>query len=123
MKKAVTMTIALLLCLTVLWGCTQEHTEPTTQGSFCRVLCLQNDGMIVEIPDMDLGYVYVKHINADLQIDPLDTVVMEFSESDLKPANEAFVDFFGVERIYEYTLEAPISIRLADTSKGEPTFG
>ena len=122
MKKIVRSIVVLILCLTVLWGCTQKEPE-TKPGEFCRVLCLKDDGFVVEIPDTNLGYVYVKHADATLEIKPLDTVVIEFSESDLQTADEAFVDFFGQTHRYSYILETPKSIRLADTEAGEPTFG
>ena len=123
MKRAVFLIITIILCVALFQGCAKDATEVVTQGEFCRVLCIKEDGIVVEIPDTDLGYVYVKYTNADLEIEPLDTVVIEFSESDLKSANEKFTDFFGEELTYLNILENPKSIRLADPSIGEPTFG
>ena len=123
MKRAVFLIITIILCVALFEGCAKDVTEVVTQGEFCRVLCIKEDGIVVEIPDTDLGYVYVKYTNADLEIEPLDTVVIEFSESDLKSANEKFTDFFGEELTYLNILENPKSIRLADPSIGEPTFG
>lgn len=123
MKRAVFLIITIILCVALFEGCAKDATEVVTQGEFCRVLCIKEDGIVVEIPDTDLGYVYVKYTNADLKIEPLDTVVIEFSESDLKSENEKFTDFFGEELTYLNILENPKSIRLADPSIGEPTFG
>ena len=123
MKKAVFFIIAITLCFVLLEACDKNAAGVSTQGEFCRVLCLKEGGIVVEIPDMDLGYVYVKYSNSDLEIAPLDTVVIEFTESDLKLASEKFTDFFEEELTYSYILENPKSIRLADPSSGEPTFG
>ncbi len=75
--------------------------------------------MIVWIENLE--YVYVEHVDAGLEIDPLDTVVMQFSENDLKPANETFTDYFGTEKTYTYILERPVSVRYPTAE--EPTFG
>lgn len=113
--------LTLSICLTVLSGCTQKATQIDTQGTFCRVVCVKNGGIILDIEHV--GYVYVKQIDTDQQIDVLDTVVMDFSQSDLIPETGDFLDFGGKERSYSYVLSAPKSIRLADSSIGEPTFG
>ncbi len=89
------------------------------QSEFCRVLCRMDDGIVVWIEN--IGHVYVKHVDAALQIEPLDTVVMSFSESDLELANGAFTDYFGEELSYSYMLESPKNIR--HTTNEEPTFG
>ena len=106
----------LALCLVVLMGCAQN-----AQGKFCRVVAVQEKGIVVEIEAV--GVVYVKNIPADLKIEALDTVVMEFSETDLQLESGKFVDAFGEEQNYSYILETPQSIRLADPSADEPTFG
>jgi hypothetical protein len=116
MKKILVFILVVALCLAGLWGCAGGKKEYSA-----RVEGLTEDGIIVRIPDSDLGYVYVKHVNADLQIGSLDTVYMEFEESDLKAESGTFVDVFGKEQTYSYILENPKSIRLA--SPGEPTFG
>jgi len=119
MKKTLCIMLAVTLCLAMLLvGCAQE---PKTQGEFCRVLCLMDDGIVVWIAD--IGHVYVKHVDAALGIKPLSTVVMDFAQSDLKAAEGAFTDAFGEELTYSYILETPRSIRLADSAAGEPTFG
>ena len=116
MKRWITLLIAMTLCLLALFGCS---TDADGQTKFCRVVCVQEEGIIVDIEQ--LGYVYVKTVNADFVI--LSTVVMEFSESDLKPASGTFLKFDGSEQNYSYILETPKSIRLADPAAGEPTFG
>ena len=120
MRKAIVIVIAVALCLAIfLGGCSQNAAEDNTQGNFCRVLCLLDDGIVVWIEN--IGHVYVKHVDAALEIKPLNTVVMEFSESDLQSASGKFTDCFGKEQSYSYILESPKSIR--HTTAGEPTFG
>lgn len=130
MKKQVLL--AIILCLAVLLcGCSQNAngndiqnttTEPTnaeTQGEFCRVLRLKEDGIIVWAGEY--GHIYVKNVDVALDIKPLQTVVLDFSESDLQKANGTFTDSFGDEQTYSYILENPKSIR--HTSSEEPTYG
>lgn len=119
MKKAVLLVIAIVLCLAVLWGCTQDAPKVDTQGEFCRVLCLEEDGIVVWIED--IGNVYVKQVDTALKIEPLDTVVIEFSADDLESASGKFTDAFGEEQNYSYILKNPKSIRR--TTENEPTFG
>lgn len=120
MRKAIFIVIAISLCLALVFGgCSRNAAEGHTQGNFCRVLCLLDDGIVVWIEN--IGHVYVKHVDAALEIKPLNTVVMEFSESDLQSASGKFTDFFGKEQSYSYILESPKSIR--HTTEGEPTFG
>ena len=120
MKKAIFLITAITLCLVFFFvGCSQDSTEVDVQNEFCRVLCLKDDGIIVWIED--IGNVYVKNVNITLEIEPLDTVVMEFSKDDLESANEKFTDCFGEEQSYLYILENPRSVR--HTTEEEPTFG
>ena len=119
MKKVGAFVLA--VCLVFLMGCTQNAGDVSTQGEFCRVVSVREDGIVVEIENV--GVVYVKNISADLKIEALDTVVMEFSETDLKSESGKFVDAFGEEQSYAFILETPQSIRLADPAAGEPTFG
>ena len=120
MKKAILFIITIMLCLGLfLSGCSRNATESDTQSEFCRVLCLKDDGIVVWIEN--IGNIYVKQVDASLKITPLDTVVMEFSESDLASATGIFTDAFGEEQSYLYILETPESIRY--TTEEEPTFG
>jgi hypothetical protein len=124
MKKAVYFAIAVAFCLSILCGCTSEAAETDIQEESCRVLCLKEDGIVIAIIEAEqTRYVYVKHVDADLGIEPLDTVVIEFAEQDLKSESGTFTDAFGEEQDYSYILETPKSIRLADSSVGEPTYG
>ena len=111
----------LAICLVFLMGCTHDTADVKTQGEFCRVVSVREDGIVVEIENV--GVVYVKNLPTDLKIEALDTVVMEFSETDLKPESGKFVDAFGEEQSYAFILEIPQSIRLANPEAGEPTFG
>lgn len=130
MKKQVLL--AIILCLAVLLcGCSQNTngndvqnttTEPIkteTQGGFCRVVCLKEDGIIVWAGEYE--HIYVKNVDVALDVKPLQTVVIDFSESDLQRANGTFTDTFGDEQTYSYILENPKSIR--HTTSEEPTFG
>ncbi len=118
MKKGLLFIFTMIFCLSVFLGCSADMD---TERQFCRVVCLEEDGIIVSIEY--IGYVYVKNVNANLEIRELNTVVMEFSETDLTPANGTFLNFDGRELNYSYILENPKSIRLADPEAGEPTFG
>ena len=120
MRKALVFIISIMLCFTLFFcGCSKNETEVDKQSEFCRVLCLKGDGIIVWIEN--IGHVYVKHVDTSLNIEPLDTVVMEFSESDLESASGKFTDCFGEEQSYSYIIENPKSIR--HTTEEEPTFG
>ena len=120
MKKVIIFLISIMLCLTLLLcGCSQNDAEVEVQSEFCHVLCLKDDGIVVWIEN--IGNVYVKHVDASLEIEPLDTVVMEFSKSDLKSASGQFIDFFGEEMNYSYIIENQKGIR--HTTEEEPTFG
>lgn len=136
MKKALLIAtfsiIAIATCLAIIWGSNLDHRYDLNMTddapyTFCQVACLQEDGIIVDMVDAKdaegkyLGYVYIKNISKQLEIMPLDTVVLEYDLSDLTPADVAFVDFWGESRVYSYVLENPKSIRL--TTPGEPTYG
>ena len=135
MKKSIALIIAIIMLLTAfLCGCTKntkedmqdttttefkEITKTETQGEFCRVLCLKDDGIVVWAGEYE--HIYVKNIDVALYIKPLQTVVIDFSESDLQKAKGTFTDSFGDEQTYSYILERPKSIR--HTTSEEPTFG
>ena len=135
MKKSISLIVAIIMLLTAfLCGCTKntkedmqdttttefkEITKTETQGEFCRVVCLKEDGIIVWAGEYE--HIYVKNIDVALDIKPLQTVVIDFSESDLQKAKGTFTDSFGDEQNYSYILESPISIR--HTTSEEPTFG
>ena len=120
MKKVNLFITAMTLCFVfLLVGCSRSSTADNVQSESCRVLCLKDDGIIVWIEN--IGNVYVKNVDTTLEIEPLDTVVMEFSKDDLKSANEKFTDFFGEEQVYSNILENPKHIR--HTKEDEPTFG
>ena len=135
MKKSIDLIVAIIMLLTAfLCGCTKntkenmqdttttefkEITKPETQGEFCRVLCLKDDGIVVWAGEYE--HIYVKNIDVALDIKPLQTVVIDFSESDLQKAKGTFTDSFGDEQTYSYILESPKSIR--HTTSEEPTFG
>ncbi len=132
MKKSIALIVAIIMLLTAfLCGCTNSINEDTTttepeeitnaeaQGEFCRVLCLKEDGIIVWAGEYE--HIYVKNVDVALDIKPLQTVVIDFSESDLKEGDGTFTDFSGAELCYSYILENPKSIRY--TTLEEPTFG
>ena len=100
-------------------GCSPKVEENKPEEVFCRVLCLEDNGMYVWTEN--IGHIYVKYDNLDIETYTMDTVVMEFSENDLISAKGKFVDCFGEEQDYLYILENPQNIRL--TTPEEPTFG
>ena len=138
MKRTIYPVVILLCCLMLfLSGCSSNAGENKisevfdqrlnsednggnkTSEVFCRVLNSEDNGMYVWTENF--GHIYVKYGKIDLEISPLDTVVIEFSESDLISANDQFTDFFGKEQNYLYILENPQNIRY--TTPEEPTFG
>ena len=133
MKKSISLIVAITLCFTAfLCGCTNNTSEDSItttrsdeavnteiQGEFCRVVCLKDDGIIVWAGEYE--HIYVKNVDVALDIKPLQTVVIDFSESDLQKAKGTFTDTFGDEQTYSYILESPKSIR--HTTSEEPTFG
>ena len=100
-------------------GCSQKVDKNKTEEVFCRVLCLDDNGMYVRTEN--IGHIYVKYDNLDIETYAMDTVVIEFSENDLISAKGKFIDCFGEEQDYLYILENPQNIRL--TTLEEPTFG
>lgn len=120
MKRKLFAMVTLLFCFVLFMsGCSPTDEENDTPGAFCQVLNSDDDGMYVWTEDF--GHIYVKFDNSNLEISPLDTVVIEFSESDLISTNGQFTDYFGEERGYLHILENPQNIR--HTMPGEPTFG
>ena len=116
MKKIFFLTLALMFCFTVFTGCASDDIAE----KLYRVESIEEDGIIVLKSAEE--YIFVKYTDANLEIELHDTVVIDFSDSDLKPANGKFIAFDGSEHRYSYILENVKSIRLADPSKGEPTF-
>lgn len=135
MKKSIALIVTITLCLTAfLCGCTKntkdnmqdtttteirEITKTDTQGELCRVACKKDDGIVVWAGEYE--HIYVKNVDVVLDIKPLQTVVIDFSESELRKANGTFTDSFGDEQTYSYILENPKSIR--HTTAEEPTYG
>ena len=120
MKRTIFTVVILLSCLMLFSnGCSRKVNKNKTEEVFCRVLCLKDDGMYVWADN--IGHIYVKYDNLDIETYAMDTVVMEFSENDLISAKGTFVDCFGEEQDYLYILENPQNIRL--TTPEEPTFG
>lgn len=120
MKRTIYAVVILMCCLMLfLNGCSSNAAGNKTPEVFCRVLNSEDNGIYVWAEN--IGHIYVKYDNIDLEISPLETVVIEFSESDLISANGQFTDYFGEEQNYLYILENPESIRY--TTPEEPTFG
>lgn len=121
MKKQWLFIAAIAVCLLLFGGCASRNAQENTPGELCYVLCVEDDGIVVWIEN--IGNVYVKYEATEPEIGRLDTVVMEFDETDLKSAAGTFLTVDEDEQTYSYILENPKSIRLADPAKGEPTFG
>ena len=119
MKKVIFFIIAAFFCFTLLWGCGSGIWGTGAPEAYGYVVCLKEDGFIAEIES--LGYVYVQY--GDPEIKVFDTVIIEFSETDLVPASGSFLTVDGRARNYSYVLQNLKSIRFPDPTKGEPTFG
>ena len=120
MKKAVVILITIILCISLMSACSQEKSG----GVFGRVLTMEEDGLIVEMPDLEEAhYVYVKCDYSHLEMRTLYTVVIDFDEADLHPQEGEFIDPFDQTFSYTHVLDKVKNIRLADTAAGEPTFG
>ena len=120
MKRTIFTAVILLCCLMLFSnGCSQKVDKNKTEEVFCQVLCLEDNGMYVWTEN--IGHIYVKYDNLDIETYAMDTVVIGFSENDLISAKGKFVDCFGEEQDYLYILENPQNIRL--TTPEEPTFG
>ena len=131
MKKALSLIIVIVLCLSVLLGCIL-NARFGRREIFCRVVCLEDDGIIVDAgfswnrfhsTDYDYGYIYVKNLKTDLDIGLFDTVVIKFSKADLMSATGEFLELEYNEKSYSYILDNPENIRFADASNNEPTYG
>ena len=123
MKRPLFSIMIIALCLMALIGCTQDAPEADAKEVFCRVVCVKDDGIIVWQPDVtpEKSYMFVKLENSGLEIDVLDTVVITYSDSDLKLSRGTFLRFDGIEQSYSYILENPQCIR--HTTEEEPTYG
>ena len=119
MKKAIIFIITVFFCFSLLWACGSGFWSTGAPEAYGYVVCLKEDGFIADIES--LGYVYVQY--ADPEIKVFDTVIIEFSETDLISANGSFLTIDGRERSYSYMLQTLKSIRFPDPTKGEPTFG
>ena len=100
-----------------------EKLGVNVKEEFCRVLYIEENGIVVSMPYTDLDYIYVKKDGIGSRVMSFETLVIKFLESDLKPQKGSFVGFDGKEAEYSYVLENPRGIRRPDASKGEPTFG
>lgn len=126
MKKFFSFVLMVVLCLALLPGCAQDGTaadttEVSKNEKYCRVMRVENDGIFVWVDPFD--HVFVKNVDPNLGIEPLDTVIIDFMEGDLVPASGEFLDAFYHRQNYSYILENYKSIRFPDPSAGEPTFG
>ena len=113
MKNGLRFVIAIMVCVMVLFGCAGKENA----GTYCRVECIAEDGFVAGTEDGRL--LYVKYPKAD-RFDLFDTVVIEFSEEDLKPETGTVRMPDEYEVSYSFVLENPKSVRPA--GPGEPTF-
>lgn len=133
MKKALiigsVVVTVIALGLLVFWGHKLDHpdtNEPKPPEVSCQVRSIEEDGLILYIPLDDsegnpIDHVYVKNVDVDFEIQPLDTVVLEVTFEELVPKKGTFTDFFEQEGVYSHILEQPRRIRL--TEGNEPTYG
>lgn len=117
MKNMLCFVIAITVCAAVLFGCAGNPAGDETAGTYCRVECITEDGFVAGTEDG--RFLFVKYAKAH-RFDLFDTVVIEFSEEDLKPETGTVTMPDGDEAAYSHVLENPKSVRLA--GPGEPTF-
>ena len=119
MKKTMGLLLVLALSLAVFAGCTQAAQQADIQEKRCRVEGLEENAMFVFMSDV--GYVRIQCEQVNLELKQWDTVVVEFSESDLKQETGTYRSFAGAEQEYTYVLTQAKSMR--HPQPGEPTFG
>ena len=92
-----------------------------TTTADCYVLGVTANGFVASINGV--GDVFVKYSNANQHIELFDTVIVEYYEADLIEKAGTYTDPGDEKATYSYTVASPISVRVADPSKGEPVFG
>lgn len=123
MKKLTAVFLIIILIFSMV-GCNQPSTsndEGNTTTADCYVLGVTANGFVASINGV--GEVFVKYSNANQHIELFDTVIVEYYEADLIEKAGTYTDPGDEKATYLYTVASPISVRVADPSKGEPVFG
>lgn len=116
MKKFLWIIVVVTLCLTGFCGCDPSFEETETTGVYCRVEAISEEGFVASVDGKNIFVVYAQ---AD-QFEEYDTVVIAFSQEDLRAESGIVPDSYGYEIDYAYVLENPSGVRPA--GPGEPTF-
>ena len=119
MKKAILVTLILALCLAAFAGCTRGDAQADLLEKSCRVEGMEENALYVYMSDV--GYVRIACQQTNLELKQWDTVVVEFSQSDLKEESGSYQTFGGGEQEYTYVLMQVKSMR--HPQPGEATFG
>ena len=89
--------------------------------SYCYVICVRTNGLIVSVNDV--GYIYVHCSDAKDRFKRYNTVVVEYAPDDLEEKRGFYMDDGGEIGQYSFKIKNPRGVRLADPSRGEPVFG
>ena len=122
-KKLTALFWTIILIFSMV-GCNQPSTsngESDATTAYCYVLGVTADGFVANINGV--GDVFIKYANAKQHIEEFDTVIVEYYKANLIEKAGTYTDPSNEKATYSYTVASPISVRVADPSKGEPVFG
>ena len=100
---------------------TNVNGESDATTAYCYVLEVTANGFVANINGV--GDVFIKYANAKQHIEEFDTVIVEYYKANLIEKAGTYTDPSDEKATYSYTVASPISVRVADPSKGEPVFG
>ena len=134
MKKLIALIFTVILIFSMV-ACNQPSTsndesnsikadingESDATTAYCYVLNVTANGFVAGINGV--GDVFVKYANANQHIELFDTVILEYYENDLIEKVGTYTSPGDEKATYSYTVASPISVRVADPSKGELVFG
>ena len=125
MKKYIACLLIVMLIISTV-GCSISGKKV----AYCYVRAVSPDGFLAGLYDSEglktiSKGVYIPYPDADKSFCEYDTVVIEYDEADLTAQEGIVPGFEDLEIVYKYQcyLSNVSSARLADPSKGEPTFG
>ena len=123
MKKLTALFLTIILIFSMV-GCNQPFTsngESDATTAYCYVLGVTANGFVAHINGV--GDVFIKYANAKQHIEEFDTVIVEYYKANLIEKAGTYTDPSDEKATYSYTVASPISVRVADPSKGELVFG
>ena len=125
MKKYIACLLIVMLVISMV-GCSISGKKV----AYCYVRAVSPDGFLAGMYDPEglktiSKGVYIPYPDADKSFCEYDTVVIEYDEADLTALNAKVPGSMDMDVVYryQYLLSNVKSVRLADPSKGEPTFG